>query len=83
MTITLSKSKTITGTLRGRALIRKQPSYYTAEQALQYLQRIGWVEGDYTAQDIAEGRFPANLENLRIIVRRHYLSFANDTTLMH
>ena len=73
----------VTGTLRGGALIRKVPSYYTADQALQYLQRIGWSEGDYTAADIAENRFPANLENLEVIVRRHYLSFCNDTTLMH
>ena len=73
----------VIGTLRGRALIRKLPSYYAAGQALQYLQRVGWNEGDYTAQDIAEGRFPANLENLQVIVRRHYVSFVNDTTLMH
>ena len=81
--MTISARKPVTGTLRGRALIRKQPSYYTPEQALAYLHRVGWVEGDYTSQDIAEGRFPANLENLEIIVRRHYVSFANDTTLMH
>ncbi|EJD00744.1 cysteine proteinase [Fomitiporia mediterranea MF3/22] len=73
----------ITGYLRGRALIRKQPSYYSAEQAFWYLQRIGWAEGNYTTKDIADGCFPANLENLEVIVRRHYLSFTNDTTLMH
>ncbi|KAL5488452.1 hypothetical protein ACEPAI_6570 [Sanghuangporus weigelae] len=81
--MTFIERTTVTGTLRGRALIRKQPSFYTAEQALAYLLRVGWAEGDYTAQDIVEGRFPANLENLEIIVRRHYISFANDTTLMH
>ncbi|KAI5120716.1 hypothetical protein M0805_006423 [Coniferiporia weirii] len=73
----------ITGTLRGGALIRKQPSYYTANQAWQYLARIGWVESSHTAQDIAEGRFPASLENLGIIVRRHLLSFSGDSSPMH
>ena len=73
----------ITGYLQGRALIRKVPSYYTSEQAWQYLDRVGWVEGDYSVEDIETGRFPANLENLNIIIRRHYINFANDTTLMH
>lgn len=73
----------ITGTLRGGALIRKQPSWYSAEQTRQYLDRIGWTEESYTAEAIAEGRFPANLENLAILMRRHLISFANDTTPMH
>ncbi|THH05931.1 hypothetical protein EW145_g4442 [Phellinidium pouzarii] len=72
-----------TGTLRGGALIRKQPSYYTAEQACQYLERVGYVEAAYTAQDITEGRFPADLENMAVLVRRHLLSFCNESTPMH
>ena len=74
---------TITGTLRGGALIRKQESWYTPEQTKQYLDRVGWKEGSYSTEDIAEGRFPANLVNLAILMKRHLISFPNDTTPMH
>ncbi|KAL0961268.1 hypothetical protein HGRIS_006231 [Hohenbuehelia grisea] len=70
------------GILRSGALIKKRPSCYSTSQVRRWLQAIGFP-GNWTEDDIDNGRFPTTLENLERILLHQLVTFAYENIPMH
>lgn len=70
------------GRLHGDLWIKPVTSYYSASQVVQWLSRINY-ETIFTEEEIALGRFPADLRNLSILMRLHLVTFPFENTAMH
>ena len=57
-------------------------SYYSAEQAVQYLRHINFTNVP-SLEELQAGVFDASLKNLSAIVRLHLISFPFENTAMH
>ena len=62
--------------------IKHVESYYTAQQAIQYLHRINFANPP-SLDDVQTGLFDTSFENLSAIVRLHLISFPFENTAMH
>ncbi|KIL56214.1 hypothetical protein M378DRAFT_89691 [Amanita muscaria Koide BX008] len=72
------------GILRGGLYIKPKPSCYSPGQLSRYLTRIGYTPKEHSEETfIANGNFPANLENLERLMRFHLLAFPFENTAMH
>ena len=72
------------GILRGGLYIKPKPSYYSPGQLARYLTRIQYTPKEHAEETfIADGNFPANLENLERLIRLHLVAFPFDNTAMH
>ena len=57
-------------------------SYYTAEQAIQYLRLINFPEPP-SLDELQCGHFNISFKNLSAITRLHLISFPFENTEMH
>ncbi|KAM6500005.1 hypothetical protein JOM56_005513 [Amanita muscaria] len=72
------------GTLRNGLDVKSKTSHYSARQLSLYLDRIGYTPKEHSDENlIADGLFPANLENLGRLIPLHLLAFPFENTAMH
>ncbi|KAF5389795.1 hypothetical protein D9757_003668 [Collybiopsis confluens] len=69
-----------TGLLRDDLWIKSVPSLYSNEKASKWLERIKYP-GNWSADKI--NQFPADLENLCLLIRLQIVAFAFENTAMH
>ncbi|KAF9264992.1 cysteine proteinase [Marasmius fiardii PR-910] len=76
-------SSSPTGTLSDGRWIKKGPTPYTKPQILEWLSVIGYPVTSKVKSQIENDTFPADLENLHQVSRRHYIAFPFENTQMH